>query len=454
MCRDCVIGHDICKMLTMSCFNSALEFNTIPSVMQLFANRGYLAKVIENLEQSDQDLCLVLSDSVKNIRALYVYESHIALLLRFADSYIGAEMLLSANLLTILSQMKVYDMHPDFQGCSRTQNVTNEFLPAVNNRFRQILFPALQLCNTVIKTLGSDNQSAMSQIENFLFSHFEIIEFILRSGATQRDIGIMQELSVVTGIIARIMRKEMRLPADLKSHQTKIHFHKINRYMLHIFCYFVLKNEVLKKNTKPNAQSNDVSEASGSYIKHFVSITANVTLFFRYKFTNTMSLSNILFYPKKNTSLKRMDNLDRALTESLDFVTVLNHLQGSVEYLEMQKRTTDSIASHKSFISDTSIDTSDRSAYIERIQHRENAQKELSLNVFIIEQTLYMLWLHLDFYVKNTSSLTGICLVSSFEDVFQSEGRPTYEKILRKCVELSHNRWRQKKLLGNRSVTS
>ncbi|XP_036341145.1 uncharacterized protein LOC118750538 [Rhagoletis pomonella] len=55
----------------------------------------------------------------------------------------------------------------------------------------------------------------------------------------------------------------------------------------------------------------------------------------------------------------------------------------------------------------------------------------------------------------NKNALTKLKLVNEILfDVFQSEGRPTYEKILRKCVELSHNRWRQKKLLGNRSVTS
>lgn len=207
MCRDCVIGHDVCKMLAMSCFVSALEFNNIQSVLQLFANRGYLANVIENLEKSDQDLCLIVSDSIKNIKALYVYESHMALLLRFANCSMGAEMLLSAKLLSVLSKMRVFDLHPNFQGFVNSQNAISEFLPAVNNRFRQIFFPAIQLCNAIISTLGMDNLSAISQIANFLFSHFEITEFILRTGLSHSDLGIMNELSMVTGIIARVMRK-------------------------------------------------------------------------------------------------------------------------------------------------------------------------------------------------------------------------------------------------------
>lgn len=55
-----------------------------------------------------------------------------------------------------------------------------------------------------------------------------------------------------------------------------------------------------------------------------------------------------------------MDKLERSVTESLDFTTVLNHLQGSVEYLEMQKRITDNIVSHRSYMADASIDNSSK----------------------------------------------------------------------------------------------
>ncbi|XP_054727442.1 nuclear pore complex protein Nup205 [Anastrepha obliqua] len=415
MCQDCVIGHDICKMLAMSCFVSALEFNTIPSVMQLFANRGYLANVIENLEQSDQDLCLVVSDSVKNIKAIYVYESHMALLLRFANCSMGAEMLLSAKLLSVLSKMKVFNMHPDFQGLLRSQKEAHAFLPAVDNRFRQIFFPALQLCNALITTLGMNNQSAISQTANFLFSHFEIIEFILRTGISQRDLGILHELSAVTSLISRIMRKEICMPDDL-SNQNNIYIHKINRYMLHIFCYFVLNNDILKRNTKPDAQIYEISEPNSLYIKHFVDITANVTIFFRFKLTNAMNLSDILFTPKRSTSFKRMEKLEKNVNESLDFSTVLNHLQGSVEYLDMQKRVTGNKVSQKSYIADASINNSGRPSCIEWVQQHDNRQKEFSLYIFIIEQTLYLLWLHLDFYVRSSSGTAGKCFTPAFEE--------------------------------------
>ncbi|XP_067638350.1 nuclear pore complex protein Nup205 isoform X3 [Eurosta solidaginis] len=403
MCRDCVIGHDVCKMLAMSCFVSMLEFNTIPSVTQLFAYRGYLANIIENLEQSDEDLCLVVNDSIKNLKALYVYESHMALLLQFANSYVGAEMLLSCKMLSILSKMRVFDMHPDFQGCLRNPIVGHDFLPAVDCRFRQIFFPALQLCNAIVTTLGTENQSAISQISNFLFSHFEVIEFILRTGISRSDFGTVQELSAVTGIIARVVKKDVCLPDDIKCNQNKIYIHKINRYMLHIFYFFVLNNDILKRKSKPDAHFNEVSEPHCSYIKSLVEVTANVTIFFRYKFTHTMNLSDILFTPKKDTAIKRADKLDRTVNNSLDFATVLNHLEGSIECLEIQKRLMDNMVSQKSYMADVGIEGSSHLSCVEWMRQYGTWQKELSVYTFIVEQTLYLLWLHLDFYVTSAT---------------------------------------------------
>lgn len=89
----------------------------------------------------------------------------------------------------------------------------------------------------------------------------------------------------------------------MKSNQNKIYTHKINKYILQIFCYFVLNNDILKRNKKPDAQ---IHEFSGhNCIQYFVDIAANVTTFFRYKFAYAIDLREILFAPKKNTPQKK-----------------------------------------------------------------------------------------------------------------------------------------------------
>lgn len=65
--------------------------------------------------KTDQQLCRILETTPDNLKALYVYESKMAMLDRMASTCVGAELLLEQRTLGVLSTMKVYDMHPDFQ---------------------------------------------------------------------------------------------------------------------------------------------------------------------------------------------------------------------------------------------------------------------------------------------------------------------------------------------------
>lgn len=65
--------------------------------------------------KADNQLCRILETTPDNLKALYVYESKMAMLDRMASTCVGAELLLEQRALGVLSTMKVYDMHPDFQ---------------------------------------------------------------------------------------------------------------------------------------------------------------------------------------------------------------------------------------------------------------------------------------------------------------------------------------------------
>lgn len=115
LCHDCTGGHDICKMLAMSCIDMLLEMDPMITFIQFISRRGYLAHVVDSLMKTDQQLCHVLDVQPENMKALYVYEPKMAMLGRIATSHIGAQLLLEHKALGVLSQMRVFDMHPDFQ---------------------------------------------------------------------------------------------------------------------------------------------------------------------------------------------------------------------------------------------------------------------------------------------------------------------------------------------------
>uniref|UniRef100_T1H3K9 Uncharacterized protein n=1 Tax=Megaselia scalaris TaxID=36166 RepID=T1H3K9_MEGSC len=120
-----------------------------------------------------------------------------AMLSRVASNYIGAELLVEDNLLGVLSYMKVYDLHRDFQiNYQQLQAMEDDsFVPAVDKRFQQILFPALNICDVILSTLGIGNRSEISQIIHFLVSHGDVIEIVLRAGTPFMNLGMLQDLS-------------------------------------------------------------------------------------------------------------------------------------------------------------------------------------------------------------------------------------------------------------------
>lgn len=206
LCHDCISGQDICKMLSLACIDSLLHLDSMTNFINFISKRGYLAHLIDSLYKSDTHLCEVLTSFPNNMRALYVYESKMAMLSRVASTHIGAELLVEDKLLGVLSSMKVYDLHPDFQINYQQQNSAMEddtFVPAVDKRFQQILFPALNICDVILSTLGVANRSAVSQIIHFLLSHGDMIEIVLRAGTPFMNLGMLQELSAITGLIAR-----------------------------------------------------------------------------------------------------------------------------------------------------------------------------------------------------------------------------------------------------------
>lgn len=135
LCHDCTGGHDICKMLALSCIDMLLDMDPMVNFIQFISRRGkekwhtkidecsfkqmfvsgYLSHIVDSLMKADGQLCRVLDVQPESIKALYVYEPKMAMLGRVAGSHIGAGLLIEHKVLGVLSQMRVFDMHPDFQ---------------------------------------------------------------------------------------------------------------------------------------------------------------------------------------------------------------------------------------------------------------------------------------------------------------------------------------------------
>lgn len=327
LCHDCTTGHDVCKMLSLSCIDMLLDIDSMVDFIQFMSRRGYLAHLVDSLLKSDDQLCRILESVPDNMKALYVYESKMAMLGRVASSYVGAELLLEHRALGILAGMKVYDLHPDFQvnHFAAQHHSLSSFIPPVDVRYQQILFPALNLCDVVLSTLGPENFSSITQVVYFLLSHGDMIEIVLRAGTPFLNIGLLQELAAITGLIARTANQDVSQVTEPNSNQDLgAHLYRLQKLMLSLFPRFILSEATLKEINKSNISidtqygsaridpvtdpSNQQHRAKSQQVRYFLQIACNLALYARNAIANHSAdhrTTGVLFSPSINEGIQR-----------------------------------------------------------------------------------------------------------------------------------------------------
>ncbi|XP_076168586.1 nuclear pore complex protein Nup205 isoform X2 [Ptiloglossa arizonensis] len=162
LCHNCSGGHDVCKMLALSCLDKILELDYDNAWIIYLASRGYLKHMIDSLLESDDIICCMLQPEPQTLRPLYLYEAKMATFCRIASTRLGAESLLENKILSCMSSMIVFDHHPDvhigFDGGDYS------FIPSIGQRYQQIFLPTLYLCDALLTTLGTENQSCAIQV--------------------------------------------------------------------------------------------------------------------------------------------------------------------------------------------------------------------------------------------------------------------------------------------------
>lgn len=326
LCHDCTTGHHVCKMLALSCIDMLLDIDSMVDFIHFIARRGYLSHLVDSLTKSDNQLCRILENIPDNLSALYVYESKMAMLSRIASSYVGAELLLEHRTLAILASMKVYDLHPDFQvNHFVTQQHSTSFVQPVEIRYQQILFPALNLCDVVLSTLGPENCSAITQVFHFLLSHGDMIEIVLRAGTPFMNIGLLQELSAITGLIARTANQDVSSAHESNINQDLgAHLYRLQKLMLSLFPRFILSEATLKEISKTNVSLDRQYNASGvdsladpvdqqhkarsQQIRYILQIASNLALYARNAIANHSAdhrTTGVLFSPTINEGVQQ-----------------------------------------------------------------------------------------------------------------------------------------------------
>ncbi|KAK5642892.1 hypothetical protein RI129_009059 [Pyrocoelia pectoralis] len=414
ICNDCVSGRDVVRMLAMSTFSLLISMSGDINWLMYMTRRGYLKHIIESILNSDNELKLMLEPEPPNLRPQFVFISKMSLLSQYASTKVGAELLLEERMLSCLSNMNIFQIHPEV--LKQTQlppDGLENFFPSIETRYVQIFTPTLNLCNTIITSVSSENRSAVSQIIYFLLSHLEVVEFVLRSGSPLLTQNFLEELSALTSIIARTAKSDMtyiyKKTDGVQDNRSRLY--RIQKLMLALLPKFHLTQDVIR-DLLLNRQNAIAFQTSPRLILVF-QILSNLIMYVRNITNGDNENSNVaVFHPSLGDCFGL--NLKTSSDKSSTLGIIVQHLVTIVNYYHEEKVTLNFLIRKSSDIPTmTSIELK-KFMNLTEIQNieavRENAidiiadrlkkkRQEFDYCAFLIDNLLYVLWLHLDYYM-------------------------------------------------------
>ncbi|KAF5282238.1 hypothetical protein FQA39_LY17658 [Lamprigera yunnana] len=418
ICNDCVSGHDVVKMLAMSTFSLLISMSGNINLLIHMSGRGYLKHIIESTLNSDTELQQLLEPEPQNLRSLFVYISKMSLLAQCATMKLGAEQLLEQQLLSCLSNMNVFQLHPEV--VKQTQLPPEGFenyIPSIENRYIQIFLPTLHLCNTIITCLSTDNLSAVSQVIYYLLNHLDVVELILRSGTPLLSQNFLEELSALTLVIARTAKSDMTYIHErtdgLQDNRSRLY--RIQRLMLALLPKFLMSSDTIK-DLLLNPQDTMTFQTSPRLLLAF-QVLSNLLTYIRNIITDSDVRGN-KFYPVfEPTLVEHMSFNLKKNNQTYNLGIIVQHLLTIVTYyheektmLDFLERKVDEIPTMNSTDLNKLLNLPE-SRNLESTRQRaldfvcdklSKKKQEFDSCLFIIDNLLYVLWSHLDYYMLRT----------------------------------------------------
>ncbi|XP_018324440.1 nuclear pore complex protein Nup205 [Agrilus planipennis] len=467
ICQDCTGGHDVCKMLSMASFSILINLTGNINWIMYMSARGYIKHIIESILNSDDDLRAVLEPVPQNLRPLYLYESKMSLLNRIATTHMGSELLLEQRLMSCLCNMKVFDYHPELVlQADVPKDTIEDFILPVEIRYFQLLFPALNICNAILTSLGTINKSAASQIISFLLSHVEIVELVLRGGTPVLTLEFLKELAYLTSVIARTATNELLLilEEDKTVQDSRVHLHKIKKLMLGLIPKFMMSERTVKELS--TSSESDHTHKISERLLYAQQVTSNLLLYSRNIIGShgiEHSSVDVVFAPSITTSLSvfgAKQDFANYTDQSPNLGVVIQILLNSVNYYHQEKVTVDNLSRRLREIPEmNSVDLKEfhdqsetfniniirETAYDAISKKLQKKKKEIECCLFTIENSLYLIWTHLEFYMlKAIPKSKFVSLVDTeknfaMDTTLSSAADATWKCSLEDISSLKHN---------------
>ncbi|KFO18374.1 Nuclear pore complex protein Nup205 [Fukomys damarensis] len=453
VCRDACDGHEIGRMLALALLDRIVSVDKQQQWLLYLSNSGYLKVLVDSLLEDDRTLQSLLTPQPPPLKALYTYESKMAFLTRVAKIQQGALELLRSGVIMRLAQCQVYDMRPevDPHGMFGMRD-SPMFIPTPVDRYRQILLPALQLCQVILTSSMAQHLQAAGQVLQFLISHSDTIQAILR--CQDMSAGSLQELALLTGIISKAALPGILSELDVDVNEGSLmelqgHIGRFQRQCLGLLSRFGSSDRLRQfKFQDDNVDGDRVSKKDEIELA-MQQICANVMEYCQSLILQSSpSLQHIvcLFTPSLSESINR----DGARQDTQAPVVPYWHLPGLgiivyllkqsasdfFSYYDSHRRSVNKLQNVEQLPPDEikelcqsvmpagvdKISTTQKYVLAKRclVKLINNRAKLLSLCSFIIETCLFVLWRHLEYYMLYCSPMNSQDSLFASKPLFKS----------------------------------
>ncbi|KAG9119549.1 hypothetical protein FRC07_005386 [Ceratobasidium sp. 392] len=204
VCRDAVDGSDVWKTVAFTFLESLIRISRLEKqhrVLNIMARQGFLQHFVQSIVLGDEQLTAVLKPEPESLNALYVYEAKMSLLIKIAQTRQGADRLMDARVLAILTQCEFLNARPEKDIDFRN---LESFLPSALERYHQIIVPALEVATSVVSTIGSDSPNVAKQAMAFILAHRETCLGLFTSEDVYLPLSTIRELHLFISLCALV----------------------------------------------------------------------------------------------------------------------------------------------------------------------------------------------------------------------------------------------------------
>ncbi|XP_046581767.1 nuclear pore complex protein Nup205-like [Haliotis rubra] len=434
VCRDACDGHDIGRMLALSVLDTVMSIDHYQQWLSFLSKKGYLQHLVDSLLTEDADLQKVLAPSPEQLRSLYIYQSKMSLLTRVGETLEGAHLLLRCGILQKLSACAFFDLRPESESPEKElmEDMSgDEFIPSPMARYRILLFAALNLCLAILTSLGLENKDVAAQVMLFIISHSDVFNTIVRSRKPLLSLSTMRELALTTCVISRANFHTDLGSEYLDSETALIEFrgHRsvIQRQMLSLLSHYSFSPRFSKQLTNLSSQTYQGGQSIAAKVSlAYQEVTSNVVAYCRSLLTEsgpTTQYSRILFSPGlEEGNARDLQDADEFSISSIGgsqslslgvIVYLLKQCAGQFLVVYDSHRQHVQKLTHLQDLSSEDLKQFSGASGTEKMSSQQRHElarsrltdivtqkaKELQHHAYIVENCLFIIWRHLEYYL-------------------------------------------------------